>query len=170
MALEGKDCGWLVIAMGEADQAADRCPADAEFFKQKADEFNVVAGNRCGQYSHEDMSAAYVTGVDLVNRSMKKIGVEDMCNKLRTTILEEDQKRPRKPADTAVPKTDAERKEACKKDYTRCSDNTDFMNNSDALIPAQVACKQAAEAKSKFGDPKWPWLFKTPMGLGSMFA
>lgn len=31
-----------------------------------------------------------VTGVDLVNRSMKKIGVEDMCNKLRTTILEED--------------------------------------------------------------------------------
>jgi peptidoglycan hydrolase-like protein with peptidoglycan-binding domain/uncharacterized protein YecT (DUF1311 family) len=65
---------------------------------------------------------------------------------------------PRKLADTAVPKMDAERKEACKKDFTRCSDNTDFMNNSDALIPAQVACKQAAETKSKFGDPKWPWL------------
>lgn len=50
MALEAKDCGWLAIAMGEADQASDMCPADAEFFKQKADEFNVLGGNRCGQY------------------------------------------------------------------------------------------------------------------------
>lgn len=60
--------------------------------------------------------------------------------------------------DTVAAKTDAEHEEACKKDYRRCTDNTDFMNNSDALIPAQVACQQAAEAKSKYGDPKWPWL------------
>jgi hypothetical protein len=66
--------------------------------------------------------------------------------------------KPQKPTDTAAPKTDAKHNEACKKDFTRCTDNTDFINNSNALITAQVACKQAAEAKSKFGDPKWPWL------------
>jgi hypothetical protein len=90
MALEARECGQLAIATGEAERASALCPDDAKFFEQKADWLNTVMGNLCGQYDHEAMSAALITGAALVVAAMAKDGVQVMCDKLRAALLEED--------------------------------------------------------------------------------
>jgi hypothetical protein len=45
----------------------------------------------------------------------------------------------------------------CASDWHKCTDNADLMNNSsDAVIPAQVACKHEATERAKYGTPTFP--------------
>jgi hypothetical protein len=45
----------------------------------------------------------------------------------------------------------------CKTDWKKCSDNAELANNYSGWTTVQSACKIAAEAKAKYGTPKFPW-------------
>jgi hypothetical protein len=47
---------------------------------------------------------------------------------------------------------------SCKSDWTRCSDNSDLVNNYLSDLSAQTDCKFEALTHAKYGDPKFPWL------------
>jgi hypothetical protein len=48
---------------------------------------------------------------------------------------------------------------SCASDWRLCKDNTDFVeNNLFGWGRVKGECKEAAETKSKFGTPEWPWL------------
>jgi hypothetical protein len=46
---------------------------------------------------------------------------------------------------------------ACKADWSRCTDNSDLMNNNDGMYSARRQCKSAATDLATYGTPEFPW-------------
>lgn len=57
--------------------------------------------------------------------------------------------------------------EACKTDWSRCSDNSELINNYHDIAKAQVACKSEANERARFGTPEWPWFAFSSFRRGS---
>jgi hypothetical protein len=60
--------------------------------------------------------------------------------------------------------------EKCKSDWSRCADNADIVNNYSNYSNAQVACKEAANARARYGDPVWPWLYFSTFEKGTDYV
>ena len=48
-------------------------------------------------------------------------------------------------------------KDDCEKDWRKCNDNEDIVNNNTLAGRAKYQCKDSANEQAKFGDPKWGW-------------
>jgi hypothetical protein len=50
-------------------------------------------------------------------------------------------------------------KELCQKDWTRCTDNEDLVNNYSGWLKVQAECQVDATERAKYGSPDWgSWL------------
>jgi hypothetical protein len=45
----------------------------------------------------------------------------------------------------------------CVSDWAKCADNSDMANHNSSWSSAQVACKDEAADRAKYGTPEWPW-------------
>jgi len=45
----------------------------------------------------------------------------------------------------------------CQADWRSCTTNLEVMNTWNGWSHVRGECKDAATAKAKYGDPKWPW-------------
>jgi hypothetical protein len=48
---------------------------------------------------------------------------------------------------------------SCADDWKLCRDNSDIANHWSGWTLAQVQCRDAANEKSEFGKPEWPWFY-----------
>src|SRR5215475_6120656 len=50
------------------------------------------------------------------------------------------------------------RNELCESDWTKCSDNAEFVRSYKGWLDVQVACRIAAIEAAKYGTPSWPFV------------